>query len=120
MEVKLQRMSGLPVDPELLKMYDDEFRAGYDAAEKKNAKGTNEDGSINLKAIDMLSMQQDLAALEDELKKKYKIEAICELPETPEQWFEIMRKYQSAMLIAPSKANPNELVLVILDLPLGA
>lgn len=119
MKLKLQRMSGLPADPEDAKKFDEEFRAGYVAAEAKNAKSTNEDGTINLMSIDMLSMQADVQSLEDGLREKYKIEGECELPVTQEGWAELIKQYQSAVLLAPSKADPTQLVVVIMDVPLG-
>jgi hypothetical protein len=118
MKLKIQRMSGLPADPEDARKFDEEFRVGYVAAETKNAKSTNENGTINLMSVDMLSMQADVQVLEESLREKYKIQGECDFPVNAEAWQALIKQYGSALMLAPSRANPEELILVVMDVPL--
>lgn len=119
MRLRIQRMSGLPVDPDCVKLFQEEFQVGYDAALSKNANGLNEDGTINFKAVDMLGVQEDVAKLDAALRLKYKVEGEVEFPKNAKQWNALIEQYQSPLLIANSSENPNELVMVIFDQPIG-
>lgn len=119
MKIRTQRMSGLPVDPDCAKLFQEEFQVGYDDALSRHAKSRNEDGTINFKAIDMLAVQEDVGKLEAALKVKYKVEGEVEFPKNAKQWNALIQQYQSPILIANSSERPEELVLVIFDTPIG-
>jgi hypothetical protein len=119
MKIRTQRMSGLPVDPASAKLFEDEFKVGYDDALSRHAKSRNEDGTVNFKSIDMLSVQEDIAKLEAALKLKYKVEGEVQMPKNAKQWNALIQVYQAPLLVANSSERPEELVIVIFDTPLS-
>lgn len=112
-------MSGLPIDPACAKLFDSEFKEGYDAAMLKHAKSKNADGTINFNAVDMLGVQSDLAELETALKAKYSVEGTAELPKSAKGWHKLVTELEAPLLIAKSSENPNELIIVLVDTPIG-
>lgn len=127
MKIRTCRYSGLPVDVSSMKAFDEEFKAGYDAAEAKNTLDTRtpeqlaEGGetALKFKPLNMEAMQKDLAALDETLRLKYKVEGEDTLPKTLKAWNDLIKKYEAPIMIANSASNPEELVLVIVDVPLG-
>lgn len=119
MKIRTQRMSGLPVDPDCAKLFDQEFKVGYDEAMSKHATSRHEDGTVDFKSIDMLAVQADIAKLEMALKLKYKVEGEVDFPKNAKQWDALIKQYEAPLLIANSAENPKELLIIIFDTPIG-
>jgi len=104
--VRIIRFSSMPVDPENLQKYNDEWKSGFDAIEAKFKP-------------DMLVVHQEAEKLEQALQEKYVQIALATLPKSQKQWVELLNKFDAPIMIAKSSENPKELVLVIMDQQLG-
>jgi hypothetical protein len=107
MKLRIMRMSGLPVQLQDLENYKAEFGAGYDAAQLECGK-------------DMLALQTKLQELENSLLAKYSNTGVQELPKSAKGWKQLLLAYQAPVLLAQSADNPNEMVLMVVDTPIGA
>lgn len=118
--MKLIRLSGRPVNIADLEAYEVEFKAGFDASMRKHAQPGQEstEDVMQLKAVDMLSVQQDLQALDAELSSKYATVAEVQLPKTMKAWKQLMKQVEAPVMIAQSSENVKEFVLVIVDRPI--
>jgi len=118
--VKLMRLTGRPVDQAVLEAYEADFKVGFDAAMRKHAQPGQEDvaDTMQLKAVDMLSVQTELQALDKDLLTKYKVTEEVEMPKTLKAWKALLARVEAPLMLAQSSENPKELVLVIVDRPL--
>lgn len=112
MKVRIQRASESPVNPEEAKMFSDEFAIAYDKAEIKAGKKAQNPQQH------MLKLQRYLRYIEYNLKLKYKLYEIVEMPTTAKAWCALITKAGSAVLVATAMRNDREIVLVIMDAPL--
>lgn len=119
MKIRTCRMSGRPVNPADGAAFSEEWQAGYDAAEKRHTIAPVDGEGIKFQPVNMLALQEDLAALETALKAKYSIEGEVELPSTTEAWVALIKATGSPLMLANPIDKPDELVLVIMDTPLG-
>lgn len=119
MKIRTCRMSGQPVNPADIAAFAEEWQAGYDAAEKKHTIPAVEGEGIKFAPVDMLALQEDLAKLETTLKAKYSVEGEAELPKTAKAWVALIKQLGSPLMLANPIDKPDEIVLVIMDTPLG-
>jgi hypothetical protein len=105
-KVKVMRYSGLPVDLQNMKAYQEEWEREFDRLK-------------DLHTPDMLSLQSALATLENELKVKWKL---------IEEWPYLnniaaikkkIEEYQCPIMVAKSADNPEEIVYVLVDQIIG-
>lgn len=104
--MKLMRASGLPVELENLNAYQTEWTAEFDRLKDKHK-------------TDMLSLQSDLAALENELLAKYKCIIDIDFIKSQKGLKKLMDTYQCPIMVAVSAADAKELVYVLMDRDLG-
>jgi hypothetical protein len=102
MRLRTIRFTGLPVAPENLKAYDEEFKTAYDAIVEKHGN-------------DMLTVHQELLKLDEELAKKWASIESSDMPKSAKAWKKMIEKFGAPIMIANSSDNPDELVLVIVD-----
>lgn len=100
--MKAMRYSGRPVNAQALADFDKEWKDGFDAASERHK-------------TDMLSLQQDLAKLEEELLKKYKVVEDWEFIKTKKEMKKKMEEHGCPIMVAQSSENPKELVYVLMD-----
>lgn len=99
-------MSGLPVQLEDLETFKQEWKTEFDRLQKVHGN-------------DMLSLQKDLAALDESLRSKYKIVDTIELPKSLRAWTTLLKKYEAPVMLAQSSENIKEFLLIIMDEGLG-
>lgn len=112
-------MSGQPANPEHIEAFNKEWQEGYDTLEKKHTVPPADGEGIKFQPVDMLSLQEDLAKLETELKAKYKAEGEIELPKTAKAWVALIKEIGSPLMLANPLDKPDEVIVVIMDTPLG-
>lgn len=100
--IKAMRYSGLPVNMASMTAYQTEWTAAFDDLKHKHGN-------------DMLSLQADLAKVEEDLRTKYQVTEIWELLKTKKAIKTKMLEYGCPILIAQSSENPDELVYVLMD-----
>lgn len=100
MSIQVIRRSGLPIDVEKLSEFKEEFRTEFDTLNKKHGK-------------DMLSLQQDVAKLEDRLNIKYTTIGNFDFPKSQKKTLELLSKYGNILLT--THAETGKLVFVIED-----
>jgi 16S rRNA C967 or C1407 C5-methylase (RsmB/RsmF family) len=106
MKLRTIRFSGLPVKPENLKAYNEEWQTRYDETLAKYSP-------------DMLTIHKELEKLEAELQAKFvQIEA-NKLPTSRKGWMELINNFEAPIMLARSSEDTNELVLVVMDRPLA-
>lgn len=106
MRLRTVRYSGAPVAPENLQAYDEAFKAGYDAIVAEHGQ-------------DMLTVHTKVQALEADLLAKFDNVERQQLPTTAKAWRALLDVYGAPVMVARSSENPNELVLVIVDIQLS-
>lgn len=106
MKLRTIRYSGLPVAPENLAAYDAEFKAEYDKIHAEHAP-------------DMLKVHEKLKELDAALTAKWNSIELRELPKSRKGWLEFLGQFDCPIMLARSSENLEELVLVIMDQPLG-
>lgn len=108
MNLRLVRMSGLPVSEENLAAYNEEFKSSYDAIMEQHSP-------------DMLKVHEALQALDKELQGKWQRIESNSLPKSAKGWRALIEKFQAPIMIAVSAEENAEgtLVLVIMDQPLA-
>lgn len=99
-KIKIFRMSGLPVKEDQLDAYREEWKSGFDKYEKKHGK-------------DMLSLQEDLAKLENELNDKYKTIEEIDFIKTKKAWSDLMDEYGNIMV--SRHRDTGEILYIIID-----
>lgn len=104
--ISLFRFSGSPVSAADIEAHAAEFKARYLEIEKRLHP-------------DMLSIQKEVQAMENELATKYDLTIKVPFPKSQKAWRELSKKYEAPLLVARSADNPKELVLVIMDNPIG-
>lgn len=113
-KIKIQRMSGGPVDPENGVKFQEEYKAFYDKV------------CVHLK-IDMEKpqfmdqalanrMQKMLEKRAKALAKKYPVIEEVELINTEDKALALLHKYQVPVMLAQKRDNPQELIYVIADM----
>jgi hypothetical protein len=106
MTIQLFRFSGAPVSAQDIEAHAIEFKAKYLEIEKRLHP-------------DMLAIQGEVQAMENELAAKYDLTIEVPFPKSQKQWRELSEKYEAPLLVARSSENPKQLVLVIMDNPIG-
>lgn len=104
--ISLFRFSGSPVRAADIEAHATEFKEKYLAIEKRLHP-------------DMLSIQKEVQAMEDELAKKFDLTIQVPFPKSKKQWRQLCESYEAPLMLARSSLNPKELVLVIMDTPIG-
>lgn len=100
--MKLIRHSGLPVKLENLEAYKKEWTEEFDKAKEKHGN-------------DMLSLQKDLADLENKLLDKYNVIENIDFVKSIKATKQLIDLYQCPIMIARGLDNPNELIYVLMD-----
>lgn len=106
MKIQICRHSGMPVQPADMQAYREEFGSAFDKA--KEAAGE-----------DMLVLQASLAEVDKQLNAKYSLTGKVELPKSKKAWQALMAAYEAPIMMARQAEGDNDLVLVIMDQPLG-
>lgn len=119
MKIRTQRMSGLPVDEAEARLFESEWREHCDKTYHKHAKIKNPNGSVVFSSIDMDAAKLELDVIEQELQQKYQIKGEVDLPRNHKQWLKLVDQYQTPLMLAKSAEAPHDLVLVIVDTPIG-
>jgi hypothetical protein len=101
-----QRFSGRPVMPDQLAAYESEFKTAFDKIQAEVG-------------LDMLEMHKRLQALDAELLPKYTPKELMELPKSQRAWHKLIMQFECPVLVAKSSENPDTLVLVLMDQPIG-
>lgn len=104
--MRIMRMSGLPVQLKDLEAHKAEFMVRFDEAKEKAGN-------------DMLALQGLVATFEAELNAKYSLTGHVELPKSASAWKKLMGSFEAPVMLAQSSENTKELVLVIVDQPIG-
>ncbi len=105
-KLQAQRLSGEPVMPDALAAYKIDFQAGYDRI-------------AAAAGLDMLELQKNLQALDIELSAKYSCKELMQLPQSRRAWLKLIKQFECPFMLAPSSADPNVLILVLCDRPIG-
>lgn len=106
MKLRTIRFSGLPVSPENLKQYNEEWKSAYDAILEQHGQ-------------DMLTVHQKVEQLEKDLQAKYVQIESNKLPASKKAWVKLLESFDAPIMLARSSEDPNELLLVVMDQPLG-
>lgn len=109
MKLKMQRLSGEVLE---LPEFRAEFTDAYDKAEL--ACRTMDDPS----AVDQISLAKTLDIAEATLRAKYGLIKDVELPKNDKQWHALVAE-NGPIMVAKSSADPDTLVLIIIDMPIG-
>lgn len=100
--IKLQRMSGRPVAPNMLMAYDEEFKRRFDEVQAKV--GT-----------DMEAFHKELLAIDADMKQRYTATSIVRMPKTISEVDALVKTYGSPVLFAHEAEAPHALVLTLMD-----
>lgn len=100
--MKLIRYSGRPVSLENLKAHEEEFKKRYDEISEMHGP-------------DMLKIHESLIELDKELAQKWEVILEIDVPKSVKAWKKLIDLYEVPVLVAKSKDNPNELLLVLMD-----
>lgn len=119
MKIRTCRMSGRPVDARDIDRFTAEWQAGYDMLEAKHTIAPEAGEGLKFQPVNMLGLQEDLAKLELELKAKYKVDGVAELPKNAKAWNKLIKDLGSPIMVANPIDKPDEIILVIMDTPLG-
>lgn len=104
--MKIFRYSGLPLTLSDIAAHKSAFQAAYD-------KAVEECGP------DMLKMHERLKEIDDELATNWPTIVDTVIPKSKKAWTMLIDTYEAPIIIAKSKDNPKEIVMVIMDQPLG-
>jgi len=104
--IQIARYSGLPVAPEHVEAYKVEFQAAYDKLQESCG-------------ADMLKMHEELEKLDKELAIKWQRILTTLPPRSEKAWKKMVDHYGCPIMIARSQDNPEQLVFVLMDMPIG-
>ena len=110
MKVKILRVSGNPVDPELNEQKEKQFKDGFDAIVERHGKaGPDTNRALEELDAELLEEYNDLTV------------ATVEMPKTKKAWVELLSKYGNIMVTTciedGEHAKSGDLLLVINDMP---
>jgi hypothetical protein len=100
--IKVQRLSGRPVELADLKAYDDEFKARFDVVQAEV--GT-----------DMEAFNKGLLAIDADMKGRYSDVSYVRMPRTKAEFKALISLYGSPVLLAQEQEAPHEVIAVLMD-----
>lgn len=119
MKLKMQRLSGEVMD---LPAYMTEFALAYDEILAKHLPGVSAENRnaafAGLNEAEKVAVSDELTAVETVIRAKHGLFKEVTLPSNRANWLKLINT-EGPIMVAQSSANPEELVLIVIDMPIG-